>query len=366
MILMRKDKGLFKKAALCLCQLLLVTLITSAQQIMVKGHLRSADSIRVILTDLKSTDTLWTTNGSFQLSHATHGSLLRLSIYQPKTRQNTVRKFFLTNGEANVGADTSVTLSDTTLNSSYQEFNKRYQPVNTIQSDLDRLYFAKHQITREEKAALNQLTAAVSDLRIAGIKRFVKENKNNLVGAYVLANYLYDLPDITQLDSLYGLFSPQLVEASYPLQELRKEMNTKLSLLPGGIPPELSGTAMNGKPFNSSALKGKYVLLDFWGTWCGPCMSGLPRMKAAYEKYKAKIAFVSIACHDKEDRWNATVAKQGMTWIQLLDDSKDRIARQFYVENFPTKILIGPDGKVIDVFKGEGDEFYKKLDKLLE
>ncbi|QKJ32847.1 TlpA family protein disulfide reductase [Mucilaginibacter mali] len=315
---------------------------------------------------MKKADTLWTVDGSFQFTRQTCGALLRLSFYRAKTKQNTVRKFFATTGEASISADTTIILSDPKLQDIYQEFTKRYQPTATIKSNLGQLYFAQHEITREEKAALNKLTEAASDLQFAGVKRFVKENKDNLVGGYVLANYLYNLPDIEQTDSLYRLFSPQLIQTSYPLHEFRKELDIKMSLLPGHVPPELSGIDIRGKAFTVASLKGKYVLLDFWGSWCLPCLSGLPKMKAAYEKYKDRIAFVSIACHDKEIKWRAMVTKQNMTWTQLLDDKKDRIARQYYVETFPTKILIGPDGKVIQVFKGEGNDFYDQLDKVLQ
>jgi len=326
-----------------------------AQQIVVKGQL--ADSARVILTDMRKADTVWTRNGQFRFERDFAGTLYSLTVAKNK------QTFFATSGEITYNGD-SVRLDHPELQNRYQAFTKKLEPLNDLRAGLDSFYNANKPVAKEDLARLNSMAKAIADLKVALFKRAVAENKQNAVGAYVLYRYLYDLPESLQLDSLVKTIDPEVAKLSYPLQQLRKTLDIKLSLLPGHVPPELSGIDINGKAFNAASLKGKYVLLDFWGSWCVPCLSGLPKMKAEYEKYKDKIAFVSIACHDKEAKWRAMVAKQGMTWTQLLDDSKDRYARQFYVENFPTKILIGPDGKVIEVFRGEGDSFYKKLEEL--
>lgn len=354
------------KLNICLPVLALIIQSAAAQRFTVKGQLNSRDSLQVILTDMKKSDTLWTSDGAFEFIRQSSGCLSRLSFYEPKRKHNTVRRFFAADGNVTIGADTSVTVSDPAFQQIYDEFNKRYQPTIDLKSGLNRLYFPDKHVTAAEKKALDTLSSAMSDLQVAVTERFIKENKDNLVGAYVLAAYLYNLPDIHHTDSLYRLFDPQILQASYPLQQLRKELDIKFSLLPGGTVSALNGIDINGKPFNSAKLKGRYVVLDFWGTWCIPCISGLPKMKQYEAKYKDRVSFVSIACHDKETRWRAMVARLGMTWTQLIDDTRNRIVLQYFVENFPTKILIGPDGKVVKTFRGEGGDFYHTLDKLMQ
>ena len=90
-------------------------------------------------------------------------------------------------------------------------------------------------------------------------------------------------------------------------------------------------------------------------------------MKEYYEKYKAKVEFVSIACNDKEEVWKATVAKYDLKWAQLLNNEKsgNNIAGIYGVSQFPTKILLDPSGTIILNSIGEEEGFYKKLGEIL-
>lgn len=342
--------------------LLIAVKTVAGQQIIIRGQL--GDSARVILSDMRKTDTVWTTNGHFQLARTFAGTTYSLSAFYPKQQRTVKQTFFPVDGTATFNGDT-VLLSNNSLQKPYEQLNQKLEMLNRLRAELGSFYTANKPVTKTDLEGLNSMATTIADLKVALYKRTVAENKHNALGAYVLYRYLYNLPDQAQLDSLVKTIDPEVAKLSYPLQQLQKTLDIKTSLLPGHVPPELSGVDINGKLFRVASLKGKYVLLDFWGTWCVPCLSGLPKMKATYEKYKNKIAFVSIACHDKEKNWRATVAKQGMNWTQLLDDPKERIVRQFYVETFPTKILIGPDGKVVEVFSGEGDSFYTALDKLM-
>ena len=128
--------------------------------------------------------------------------------------------------------------------------------------------------------------------------------------------------------------------------------------------PLFTSTTIDGKIFNLSNFKGKYIVLDFWGSWCGPCTSGFPKMKEYYSKYKNKLEFVGIACRDKEADWKKAVGKYGLQWTQLLNNEKYSLATKYAVEVYPTKILIDKEGKLIQLFQGESSEFYQKLDEL--
>ena len=71
--------------------------------------------------------------------------------------------------------------------------------------------------------------------------------------------------------------------------------------------PDFTLNDVNGKPITLSSLHGKFVVLDFWGSWCGFCINGFPAMKEAYAKYKDKMEFLSIACNDTEANWKAAL-----------------------------------------------------------
>ncbi|HSO85354.1 MAG TPA: TlpA disulfide reductase family protein [Draconibacterium sp.] len=133
----------------------------------------------------------------------------------------------------------------------------------------------------------------------------------------------------------------------------------------GDIAPSFSLPDQNGKTVSLSDFKGKYIVLEFWGTWCVYCIKDIPTMKQYFNEYKHKTAFVSIACRDSETLWKAAIAKHEMSWTNLLNND-EKLTRTYGIEGYPTKIIINPDGIVVGKFLGEGSEFYAEMDRLFK
>lgn len=134
----------------------------------------------------------------------------------------------------------------------------------------------------------------------------------------------------------------------------------------GNLAPNFSQITDKGQNFNLNQLKGKYVVLDFWGSWCGPCMHGVPKMKEYYEKFKSEIEFVGIACNDKESDWKEAIEINQMNWIHVLNDkSKNDIATLYGISSYPTKIIVNQKGEIISKFNGERIDFYYKIDSMM-
>jgi len=109
--------------------------------------------------------------------------------------------------------------------------------------------------------------------------------------------------------------------------------------------PEFSFTTAEGEYISMDELRGKVVLLDFWGTWCPPCRDSLPSLRDLNKRYAKEKAFmmISVSVHDDEDKWRDFTTKNQMVWPQAFDrDSK--IQRTFQVNKFPTYILIDHEG----------------------
>ena len=115
-----------------------------------------------------------------------------------------------------------------------------------------------------------------------------------------------------------------------------------------------------------SSLRGKYVVLDFWGSWCAWCIKGFPEMKEAYAKYKDKMEIVGIACRDTEKRWKAAVEKHQLPWLNVLNEGDVDVSALYAVEGYPTKVVISPEGKILKVVVGESPEFYTYLEELFK
>jgi len=139
------------------------------------------------------------------------------------------------------------------------------------------------------------------------------------------------------------------------------EQATDSSLAPDFELPDLQGN-----PLKLTSLRGKYVILDFWGSWCPWCIKGFPSMKASYAKYKDRLEILGIDCRDSETKWKAAVEEYELPWLQVRcpDSELQQLAQQYHVEGFPTKVVVSPEGKLAKVVVGEDPAFYSYLDTL--
>ena len=132
----------------------------------------------------------------------------------------------------------------------------------------------------------------------------------------------------------------------------------------GGQVPELGLKDLNGNVLELKSLRGKYVVLDFWGSWCTWCIKGFPKLKEYYAKYNDRLEIMGIDCNDTAEKWAAAVKKHNVPWLHVR--SEDGIIEQkFRVTGYPYKVLISPDGTVLNAYLGETEEFYQYLDATL-
>lgn len=131
------------------------------------------------------------------------------------------------------------------------------------------------------------------------------------------------------------------------------------------VAPDFTLTSINGKPLKLSSLRGKYVVLDFWGTWCVWCIKGMPKMKEYYAKYKKKLEIVGIDCNDTQEDWKDCVRTMKLPWKHVYHSDSDRVTSSYGVRGFPCKVIIDPKGNIVNTFMGEVPEFYTTLDTLL-
>jgi len=134
----------------------------------------------------------------------------------------------------------------------------------------------------------------------------------------------------------------------------------------GAKAPDFTAMKTDGKNLTLSSLQGKYVVLDFWGSWCKWCIKGFPDMKAAYAKHKDKVEFVGVACRDSEEKWKSATAKYELPWISVLNPAGNDLVKVYEVQGFPTKIVIDPQGKIVKIVLGEDPSFYTFLDSVLD
>ena len=131
--------------------------------------------------------------------------------------------------------------------------------------------------------------------------------------------------------------------------------------------PDFELPDLQGNPLLLSSLRGKYVIIDFWGSWCPWCIKGFPGLKASYAKYKDKLEILGVDCRDTEEKWKAAVAEYELPWMQVYcsDGNLQELAQMYQLEAFPTKVVVDPEGKLVKTVVGEDPAFYSFLDELL-
>lgn len=213
-------------------------------------------------------------------------------------------------------------------------------------------------------------TADVLENEVIKIKlQFLKDNPSSIASAWLLSDMMLR----TQISSedaikIFDKLDPKLKNISFYIETAKRVNGILLTKIGNTVPDISTFRTPDSSKFELSKLRGKYLIIDFWGTWCGPCMSGMPKMKTYLEKYGDKLNILGVAQEsDKGQKWKKTIIDSKLTWYHVLSGkgNEDLVVR-FSVAGFPTKLIIDPKGKILTRFVGEDEGFYTELDKLLK
>ena len=161
---------------------------------------------------------------------------------------------------------------------------------------------------------------------------------------------------------LKGFIDSEIEDAKEYVQQ--KEQDEKLPV--GSMAPDFTLDDLNGQPLSLKSLRGKYLILDFWGSWCGWCIKGFPEMKRYYQKYKDKMEILGMDCNDSKAKWKRAVEENALPWKQVYVPKGSDLFEAYRISAFPTKVIISPEGKVVNTVIGEDVKFYEMLDKLFK
>ncbi|MEI6240000.1 MAG: TlpA disulfide reductase family protein [Planctomycetia bacterium] len=203
------------------------------------------------------------------------------------------------------------------------------------------------------------LAADPNDQQTAGLAMQLAGAFEHLPGGEQLATEAYK--------SFGPLFAKSTNEQVKSMGESFAGTLRRLSLL--GHPMEITGTLLNGTPFDQKSLAGKVVLVDFWATWCGPCVAEIPNVLEQYEKYRDKgFEVVGVSLDEDRETLEKFVAEQKIPWPILYEKPggegwRHPLATYYGISGIPTVILIGRDGNVVTL-NARGEKLGEALDKL--
>jgi thiol-disulfide isomerase/thioredoxin len=162
-------------------------------------------------------------------------------------------------------------------------------------------------------------------------------------------------------DTAKGIELLKQIKTDYPQSAIAKNVDQAVdalekqeaaeSKLAVGKPfPPFTEKDLNGKPLALADFKGKIVLVDFWATWCGPCVEELPNVLAAYQKYHDKgFEIIGISLDQNRDALTGFIKERGMTWAQYFDGLgwKSKLGEQYGIQSIPSTFLLDKDGIII-------------------
>lgn len=195
---------------------------------------------------------------------------------------------------------------------------------------------------------------------------FFNKHPESFVTAFLLSRNVIEMNQgILLTDSLkvyYDRFATYVKNSWYG-EKIVEELAKRKVGIPGTEAHNFTKTDLNGRPLSLSSFRGKYVLLDFWGSWCVPCRKGNPHLKKLYFSYKQKgFDIVGIAAdNNTKDAWRKAVEKDELPWRNILIDNLETV---YHITSYPTKILIDKQGIIIGRFGEEEKELDEQLSSI--
>ncbi len=192
---------------------------------------------------------------------------------------------------------------------------------------------------------------------------FFKKYPQSFVTAYLLSQNVIEMNQgVFPIDSLQAYYQrfKMPVKNSWYGKKIAEELSNRQIGVPGKKAFDFSQIDKNGQTLSLQSFRGKYVLLDFWGSWCVPCRKGHPHLKEIYSKYKDEdFDIIGVAKeYGSKDIWLKAIKNDGLPWHQVLCDSLDI---NYNITSFPTKILIDKEGMIIGRYGEESTELDKQL-----
>ena len=282
-----------------------------------------------------------------------------------------ILEIYLEKGKIEVSASDSVfraQISGSPINDDNKKLSDLIAPIVTKQKALEVEYnaavkakneAAKDEIEKRFDATDNEL----NELQI----QFIQANPTSYVSLDAVKSVAGAAPEVDKIEPLFNGLSEQIRNTTSGKEFAQKIAKLKLVAV-GAVAPDFSQASPDNKQVKLSDFRGKYLLVDFWASWCGPCRRENPNVVAAHNRFKDKnFTILGVSLDKNKEAWLKAIEKDLLNWTQVSDIKgwDNEVAQLYAVQSIPANFLIDPNGKIIAKNLRE-DKLLEKLGEIFK
>ena len=306
--------------------------------------------VQQIGRDITFTDSTIVTESVAHFVGKQDSVVYRTIILKQNDQRTFISPIVLEKGETAVTyLDEKSTISGTSTNNILQKYLQIEQHYNPIFEELLTSYFKTEENEVEKRHMIETQYDILEQEFNQKVLAFINENLNNVAGAYAFGQIYRSLSEEEQMSLIDNagesfLSQPDIAQIANRIKQIKGTIGNKF--------PDMQMKNPQGEEVRLSdfAGKGKYIVIDFWASWCGPCRRAMPELISIYNEYKDKgVDVVGVSFDNDEQAWKSSIESLGLPWHQMSDlKGWESIATSIYgVNSIPHLMLLDPEGIII-------------------
>lgn len=230
----------------------------------------------------------------------------------------------------------------------FEKIRSKARPIYQLLDSLNQ--GGKRELVKDERLMMDKKWEEMSRFSDSITKLYVSNNPGSLAAPMIISERYIQYADPDKADELYQLLDPK-AQSSFYGKKLSKALEGYKSVAVGSRAPAIKNQVdLEGNKIGLEDYMGKFVLVDFWASWCGPCRKENPNVLKAYNTYHSKgLEILAISLDEKRELWEKAIKKDKLPWKHVSDlkGFKNQAAQDYMVSAIPQNFLINPEGEII-------------------